>query len=83
MTVSCFQDGVVPFLNSRTKNLYNQRKYNKYSDLSSIYLFDINKVKVLGIAIKMLDLEIVPERSLGCEQWEFILGEFFFVIYTI
>lgn len=23
----------------------------------------------------MLDLEIVPERSLGCEQWEFILGE--------
>lgn len=23
---------------------------------------------------KMLDLEIVPERSLGCEQWEFVLG---------
>ncbi|KAI4467632.1 hypothetical protein MML48_2g00013289 [Holotrichia oblita] len=22
----------------------------------------------------MLDLELVPERSLGCEQWEFILG---------
>lgn len=22
----------------------------------------------------MLDLEIVPERSLGCEQWEFVLG---------
>lgn len=25
----------------------------------------------------MLDLEIVPERSLGCEQWEFILGMHF------
>lgn len=23
----------------------------------------------------MLELEVVPERSLGCEQWEFILGE--------
>lgn len=22
----------------------------------------------------MLTLEVVPERSLGCEQWEFILG---------
>ena len=22
----------------------------------------------------MLDLEVVPERSLGNEQWEFILG---------
>ncbi|KAK9745971.1 Phagosome assembly factor 1 [Popillia japonica] len=25
----------------------------------------------------MLDLELVPERSLGCEQWEFILGMHF------
>lgn len=25
----------------------------------------------------MLELEVVPERSLGCEQWEFILGKFF------
>lgn len=24
----------------------------------------------------MLDLEVVPERSLGNEQWEFILGKF-------
>ena len=24
--------------------------------------------------LKMLELEVVPERSLGCEQWEFILG---------
>lgn len=24
----------------------------------------------------MLDLEVVPERSLGNEQWEFTLGEF-------
>jgi len=23
----------------------------------------------------MLELEVVPERSLGCEQWEFILGK--------
>lgn len=23
----------------------------------------------------MLDLEVVPERSLGCDNWEFILGE--------
>lgn len=22
----------------------------------------------------MLELDVVPERSLGCEQWEFILG---------
>ena len=27
----------------------------------------------------MLDLEVVPERSLGNEQWEFILGETKFV----
>ncbi|CAG2060985.1 unnamed protein product, partial [Timema podura] len=25
----------------------------------------------------MLELEVVPERSLGCEQWEFILGMHF------
>ena len=25
----------------------------------------------------MLDLEVVPERSLGNEQWEFILGKYF------
>ncbi|XP_026466305.1 UPF0183 protein CG7083-like isoform X2 [Ctenocephalides felis] len=25
----------------------------------------------------MLDLELVPERSLGCEQWEFVLGMHF------
>ena len=24
----------------------------------------------------MLDLEVQPERSLGNEQWEFILGEY-------
>lgn len=24
----------------------------------------------------MLELEIVPERSVGCEQWEFVLGEY-------
>lgn len=23
----------------------------------------------------MLELEVVPERSLGCDQWEFILGK--------
>jgi hypothetical protein len=23
----------------------------------------------------MLELEVVPERSLGCENWEFILGK--------
>lgn len=23
----------------------------------------------------MLDLEVRPERSLGCDQWEFILGK--------
>lgn len=25
--------------------------------------------------LEMLELEVVPERSLGCEQWEFILGK--------
>lgn len=29
----------------------------------------------------MLDLEVVPERSLGNEQWEFILGEYDDVIF--
>lgn len=24
----------------------------------------------------MLDLEVVPERSLGNEQWEFVLGKY-------
>ena len=28
----------------------------------------------------MLDLEVIPERSLGCEHWEFILGRFSFSI---
>jgi len=28
-------------------------------------------------AEEMLELEVVPERSLGCEQWEFILGKAF------
>lgn len=23
----------------------------------------------------MLELEVIPERSLGCDQWEFILGK--------
>jgi hypothetical protein len=27
----------------------------------------------------MLDLEIVPERSLGCDAWEFVLGEILFI----
>jgi hypothetical protein len=32
----------------------------------------------------MLTLNVVPERSLGCEQWEFIVGGFpFFVIIFI
>ena len=25
----------------------------------------------------MLELEVVPERSIGCEHWEFILGRLF------
>lgn len=25
---------------------------------------------------KMLDLEVIPERSLGCDNWEFILGKY-------
>lgn len=24
----------------------------------------------------MLDLEVIPERSLGCDNWEFILGKY-------
>lgn len=27
--------------------------------------------------MKLLELEIVPERSLGCDSWEFILGKYF------
>jgi hypothetical protein len=34
-----------------------------------------NERSLFQIDIKMLDLEVVPERSLGNEQWEFILGE--------
>lgn len=30
----------------------------------------------------MLDLEIVPERSLGCDAWEFVLGELFRMFIT-
>lgn len=26
----------------------------------------------------MLDLEVIPERSLSCESWEFILGKWNF-----
>lgn len=29
----------------------------------------------------MLTLEVVPERSLGCEQWEFIVGGFVFNLF--
>ena len=28
----------------------------------------------------MLDLEVVPERSLGNEEWEFVLGKLYFPI---
>lgn len=30
----------------------------------------------------MLDLEIIPERSLGCDTWEFVLGETIFMFLT-
>lgn len=30
----------------------------------------------------MLDLEIIPERSLGCDTWEFVLGETIFMFIT-
>lgn len=30
----------------------------------------------------MLDLEIVPERSLGSDAWEFVLGEHFRMFIT-
>ena len=30
----------------------------------------------------MLDLEVVPERSLGNEQWEFILGNVYNAVCT-
>jgi hypothetical protein len=35
------------------------------------YVSTIAKYPIL----KMLDLEVIPERSLGCEHWEFILGK--------
>ena len=28
----------------------------------------------------MLDLEVVPERSLGNEEWEFVLGKLYFQV---
>ncbi|KAK9511261.1 hypothetical protein O3M35_005849 [Rhynocoris fuscipes] len=31
----------------------------------------------------MLELEVMPERSLGCDQWEFILGMHFSQAVTI
>lgn len=31
----------------------------------------------------MLELDVVPERSLGCEQWEFILGNVFYLLILI
>lgn len=30
---------------------------------------------MISVSCAMLDLEIVPERSLGCEAWEFVLGK--------
>lgn len=30
----------------------------------------------------MLDLEIIPERSLGCDTWEFVLGKTIFMFLT-
>jgi len=32
-------------------------------------------VDIPNFSPPMLDLEVVPERSLGNEQWEFALGE--------
>lgn len=32
-------------------------------------------VDIPNFSLPMLDLEVVPERSLGNEQWEFALGE--------
>jgi hypothetical protein len=34
--------------------------------------------KVQKTILKMLEVEVVPERSLGCDLWEFILGDYFF-----
>lgn len=28
----------------------------------------------------MLALEVVPERSLGCEQWEFVVGGLLLIV---
>ena len=42
---------------------------------SDIYVVSYSfglKIRLIPI---MLELEIVPERSLGCDQWEFILGK--------
>jgi len=33
-----------------------------------------SEVEIFNFGLKMLELEVVPERSLGCESWEFILG---------
>lgn len=38
--------------------------------LHTVHLISLHKFTNLI----MLELDVVPERSLGCEQWEFILG---------
>lgn len=42
------------------------------NEIRVIFFFEL-EIRLIPI---MLELDVVPERSLGCEQWEFILGKF-------
>ena len=54
------------------------RRKQKKDDVSLLVNFFHSFFKLrngkLGLWWEMLDLEVVPERSLGNEQWEFVLG---------
>lgn len=61
-----------------TRSRYNN-KARQWSSLSSsstnpYRLKDIGRTTITDT--NMLDLEVRPERSLGCDQWEFILGKY-------
>lgn len=57
-------------------------------ELKSINFLLVCKVEDLAVYwIKMLTLEVVPEHSLGCDQWEFVVGGFslyaFYYLFTL
>lgn len=63
-------EGVVVRAQCRLRHWRDQLFNDSCSDKS-----EADKARRDFDGVVMLELELVPERSLGCDQWEFVLGE--------